>query len=580
MFGFRKEKDPPLKPCCDVNIVSIFAANHQHAVKKAINGLDGEFSIVNSALVEDGTKLGSTGEQVVSIILEKEAGDDDSGTKTREKATGILKKYAKQFAGQELVDEKIYALDFSKRGSAPVTEEETGILDEAEVPDVHKQALYDFIESKGWGPREMRSDWPSIWNEIKNFIPPVPAGSRPLRFSPYGRAGEENTKKAIEEKWPEMFSSPKLGYYFVYDLQLGSGSAGENSKAGAGTIQKQSFSESFEKIVSAVFDGVKIRFTSLFGGGGDEITGKQIRKGLTELVFPKVDPSQLIRRFDKLMHDTFPSETPPSTRIYDQQTMIEKIRAAKLPLSPSQRRRILAADYSFAVKVESSNRARSRITPALIAKIMTKAIVGGYSRFRNAISASDVIVLTASKYHGAGKAQASLDIANRDNALAEAYSRSFQSDQLKIVPREVKSSEQIFDLLFERRSSVGKVSVRFMHPEEWFDPKGEKAVFKDGSGNKCELMIDIGDTLDPSKNPVAKRAYELAIKKFETAVFAGWDPDLSKPKVIDKNIDFVAKYKKKQKSSEQSDLENAGDNFDYYVIPMPGFKYPDEDDYQ
>lgn len=64
----------------------------------------------------------------------------------------------------------------------------------------------------------MRADWPSIWNEIKIFIPPTPAGARPLRASPYGKAGEDGVRRAIVEKWPEMFKSPKLGYYFVYDL--------------------------------------------------------------------------------------------------------------------------------------------------------------------------------------------------------------------------------------------------------------------------------------------------------------------------------------------------------------------------
>lgn len=281
------------------------------------------------------------------------------------------------------------------------------------------------------------------------------------------------------------------------------------------------------------------------------------------------------------MHDTFPSEQTPSIVVYPQRIMLDKIRAAKLPLTPSQRRLILSADYSIAIKIEFSNRARSQIDEGFIAAVLTRSIKGLYPKLRNFVRKSNVIKLTAAKYHGIAKAQTQLDTRNReDGTLAEAYYELDLSKQQKnIDPREADTKREIYRMLFERSSShVGKVTVRFLYPEEWFDPKGEKEVFKDGTGSKCEMLVDIGYVLDPGKDLVAKKAYELAIKKFETAVFAGWDPDLSRPKTIDSNIDFTAKYRRKQKSSEQSDIENAGDNFDYYVVPMPGLKYPDEDD--
>ena len=63
--------------------------------------------------------------------------------------------------------------------------------------------------------------------------------------------------------------STKLGYYFVYKLVVEG-------------IKESAFADALKKMSTKVIDGfdMKVKFTSLFGGGGDELelSGKKMRQ--------------------------------------------------------------------------------------------------------------------------------------------------------------------------------------------------------------------------------------------------------------------------------------------------------------
>ena len=68
----------------------------------------------------------------------------------------------------------------------------------------------------------------------------------------------------------------KFGFYFVYEFKVNG-------------LKETSIGDALKKVGTKLLDGVGIKFTSLFGGGGGEITGKDIRKGLQD-AFGGIDP--------------------------------------------------------------------------------------------------------------------------------------------------------------------------------------------------------------------------------------------------------------------------------------------------
>lgn len=69
----------------------------------------------------------------------------------------------------------------------------------------------------------------------------------------------------------------KLGYYFVYEFKVNG-------------LKETSVGDALKKAGAKILDGVGIKFTSLFGGGGGEISGKDLRQGLSS-AFSGIDPN-------------------------------------------------------------------------------------------------------------------------------------------------------------------------------------------------------------------------------------------------------------------------------------------------
>lgn len=556
-FGFTDAKDPEVKPCCDVDVTGIFAANHQKAVKSGEDAAKEakDLTITNSALSEDGTKLASAGEHIVCATLTKVEGDDAENSKTREVAFKVLAAYAKQFSGQDLDQSKVYSL------------QEEGDQPKAPEPEPKKEE-----------PKDDTSDGGEISAGLKNLSeakkkPSVDPGQ--FKNADDLESGREKKKDVSKDTNSDAQKpSTKLGYYFVYKLVVEG-------------IKESAFADALKKMSTKVIDGfdMKVKFTSLFGGGGDELelSGKKMRQWFQA----DVDPDKLVNTFDDKVQKKFPSEKygKLDTKIYDKNLMIKTLGGL---VGAQDKKKILDADYSIAIKIPSSSKAREFIKPALIASLMNKAIaeVQPSRKGKNKISEKDIIVVSNSKAKEIKAANSERQGSEPDenSVFAESYyclHNNAGIDKTTLF-ESVDSQQQIFDFFFEKDGD-SKIAIKFKKPTSWASPNdNDPEDFEPAIKKVVAKGTKFGDI---KKDKVVETAKKKAQGAFdEYADFSGWvieggkNSPITDEQVFNRSTVLVAYYKKKNKADAEDDLKGAGKDFDYYVIPMPGLKYPTKDD--
>lgn len=552
-FGFTDAKDPEVKPCCDVDVTGIFAANHQKAVKSGEDAAKEakDLAITNSALSEDGTKLASAGEHIVCATLTKVDGDDAENAKTREVAFKVLAAYAKQFSGQDLDQSKVYSL------------QEEGDQPKAPEPEPKKEE-----------PKDDTSDGGEIsagLNEAKK------SSIDPGQFKTADdlESGGEKKKDASKDTNSDgQKQSTKLGYYFVYKLIVEG-------------IKESAFADALKKMSTKVIDGfdMKVKFTSLFGGGGDELelSGKKMRQWFQA----DVDPDKLVNTFDDKVQKKFPSEKygKLDTKIYDKNLMIKTLGGL---VGAQDKKKILDADYSIAIKIPSSSKAREFIKPTLIASLMNKAIaeVQPSRKGKNKISEKDIIVVSNSKAKEIKAANSERQGSEPDenSVFAESYYCLHNNAGIDktILFESVDSQQQIFDFFFEKDGD-SRITIKFKKPTSWASPNDKDP--EDFEPAIKKVVVKGTKFGDIKKDKVVETAKKKAQGAFdEYADFSGWvieggkNSPITDEQVFNKSTVLVAYYKKKNKADAEDDLKGAGKDFDYYVIPMPGLKYPTKDD--
>ena len=578
MFGFKKgEKDKEVGASCEISLTNIFVLNHNKAKSQALKVLtSGNPKVTNSALSEDESTLTSAGHHLVSIVVDK-PNDENEAKKVQDTVKKALKAYASQWGGYDaykaLTDDKIYSLDDEvgadensegKEGTGKLSE---SFLLERALTTEEKKLLYQVIDGKmskkGWKPEDIRFHYDELKN-IKGF----------------GRLGRNEVKNAIIEKWPGAFKdgdwedkkenpiNGKFGFYFVYEFKVNG-------------LKETSIGDALKKVGTKLLDGVGIKFTSLFGGGGEEITGKDIRKGLQD-AFGGIDPDQLVSRFHANMRKKIPSDGHCDVSVYDKNTIL---RNTKRFLDAQAKKKVMDADYTLAIKVGEQD-GRKGITPQVIADVLNNSIVGIFKKFKNKVTKDDVIVVNNSKNRGVktAKNQANADseavvTETMRDLVFEAYNQLVPCDS-SLVSNKSSSPDVSFDIcqmLFEASSSSSMLSVDFKYPVEPTQPEGIKKNFMTTDGGDQPIVIEVapGGTIgDKDKNiPVAQAEQKFISSGFE---FIGWLPKLKGDPKITKNTTFVAQYRRKK---DAKDIDtNAGVTYDYYLVPMPGLKYKDEDD--
>lgn len=568
-FGFTDAKDPDVKPCCDIDVTGIFVANHQKAVKSGEDAAKAKkvdnLTITNSALSEDGTKLASAGEHIVCAVFDAVKDDDAENTESRKVAFGILKEYAKQFSGEDLDEKKVYSLqDEGQHPSAPAAKEEASADDKKSSGSETDgyQKILDDASSQVNESSSSSSDDDSSSVDPDSFSSPESGESSSASSS----SGDDSSNSSAQQK---------VGYYFVYKLVIEG-------------IKESSFGSALKKMASKMIDGfdMKVKFTSLFGGGGDEIelSGKKMRQYLQA----KIDPAKLENAFYETIQKKFPSEKygGVTIKIYDKNVIVKFLGHL---VGAQDKKKILDADYSLVVKVKSSSKVRDLLKPAMIVKLLRESIrevQPNMKLFKNRIKEKDVIIVSnskASEIAAANDERQGTDNQGGNSVLEESYnSLKRSSTRLKLTSCESFNSQQtIFDLLFEAEGE--KVTISFKYPEKWASPtEGTPKDFD----NKKQITVDKNTTYGQIKQTSeVVSAEKQAQEKFdEYAYWVGWVADAKDRDTIKDNYSFskntvlLAKYKRREKNDDEDDLKSSGQSFDYYVIPMPGLKYPDKDD--
>lgn len=563
-FGFTDAKDPEVKPCCDIDVTGIFAANHQKAVKNANEKAKADkvdnLTITNSALSEDGTKLASAGEHIVCAIFDVVKDDDAENTESRKVAFDILKEYAKQFSGEDLDEKKVYSLqDEGEHPSAPAAKEAP--TDDKKNSDGDQEILDKASSQVSESSSSGDDDSSAIdVDSLKN---------------PEEKKEEKEEEESDSSKSSTSTTQQKVGYYFVYKLVIEG-------------IKESSFGSALKKMASKMIDGfdMKVKFTSLFGGGGDELelSGKKMRQYLQA----KIDPAKLENTFYETIQKKFPSEKygGVTIKIYDKNVIVKFLGHL---VGAQDKKKILDAEYSLVVKVKSSSKVRDLLKPAMIVKLLRKSIdevQPNMKLFKNKIKEKDVIIVSnskASEIAAANDERQGTDGQDGSSIFEESYNCLRRSSTRFDSPlcESFNSQQTIFDLLFEAES--GKVTISFKYPEKWASPtEGTPKDFD----NKQQITVDKNTTYGQiKKTSEVVSAEKQAQEKFdEYAYWVGWvadakDKDTIKDKYsFSKNTILLAKYKRRDKNDDEDDLKSSGQSFDYYVIPMSGLKYPDKDD--
>ena len=586
MFGFKKgQKDKEVGASCEISLTNIFVLNHNKAKSQAFKVLtSGNPKVTNSALSEDESTLTSAGHHLVSIVVDKPS-DENEAKKVQDTVKKALKAYASQWGGYDaykaLTDDKIYSLD-DEVGADENNEgkEGTGKLNEAAlVLEADKKLISQVVKSKidsgEWQLDDIRKNLKAkYYNIIKDEL--VKAGDKPDNAQKQSVASiqkvidSQEFEDSLEKKDsdPKNSSLSKFGFYFVYEFKVNG-------------LKETSIGDALKKVGTKLLDGVGIKFTSLFGGGGEEITGKDIRKGLQN-AFGGIDPDQLVSRFHANMRKKIPTDGHCDVSVYDKNTIL---RNTKRFLDAQAKKKVMDADYTLAIKVGEQD-GRKGITPQVIADVLNTSIVGIFKKFKNKVTKDDVIVVNNSKNRGVktAKNQANADseavvTETMRDLVFEAYNQLVLYDS-SLVSNKSSPSDVSFDIcqiLFEASSSSSMLSVDFKYPVEPTQPEGIKKNFMTTDGGDQPIVIEVapGGTIgDKDKNiPVAQAEQKFISSGFE---FIGWLPKLKGDPKITKNTTFVAQYRKKK---DAKDIDtNAGVTYDYYLVPMPGLKYKSEDD--
>lgn len=581
MFGFKKgEKDKEVGASCEISLTNIFVLNHNKAKSQALKVLtSGNPKVTNSALSEDESTLTSAGHHLVSIVVDKPS-DENEAKKVQDTVKKALKAYASQWGGYDaykaLTDDKIYSLD-DDVGADENNEgkEGTGKLSEAAlVLEAKKEDISLIIKAKidsgEWKLEDIRKDLIPTKKVKDGYYLTIKDELKKAGFKDAQKQSAQSIQDIIDSKEFEDSLQKKLskfGFYFVYEFKVNG-------------LKETSIGDALKKVGTKLLDGVGIKFTSLFGGGGEEITGKDIRKGLQD-AFGGIDPDQLVSRFHANMRKKIPSDGHCDVSVYDKNTIL---RNTKRFLDAQAKKKVMDADYTLAIKISEQD-GRKGITPQVIADVLTTSIVGIFKKFKNKVTKDDVIVVNNSKDRGvkAAKSQANADneavvTETMRDLVFEAYNQLVPCDS-SLVSNKSSSLNASFDIcqiLFEASSSPSMLSVDFKYPVEPTQPEGTKKNFMITDGGNQPIVIEVvpGGTIgDKDKNiPVAQAEQKFISSGFE---FIGWLPKLKGDPKITKNTTFVAQYRKKK---DAKDLDNAGVTYDYYLVPMPGLKYKSEDD--
>lgn len=398
-----------------LSIPEIISALHQ----KAIASCPPDLRIANSAIEGDGktAKVNSAGQHIISILAVKE------GDKVKKSsALEPLQNYVKAFVGPDLA-KKVTDKTLMKLGS-----------DEEKIPTENqdKAKTKENDKDKSEDKKDKNS---SEKSSADNKTPetPIKKESNDFDIKSFQKFlvedcgmnflfEEQNDKKEKEN------DEEAIGWYIAYNLKIEG-------------LKESNLKDSMKDFALSFFDNLKITASGLFGGG-QELTGKDVRKSVHNLMH--VNYEKLKDNFFKLLKRDYPiASKDAEIDVTDPKSLLRRLGNTKL--SKDEKSAILGANYSLMVKYKEEDPSSPILNKKRVADLIRKSIQG--FRFGTKLNTTaDAVIKIENFEDHVNSREAKAEIAKLPSAIVITKLLSKDNfklaDALNIVAKQFKTAER------------------------------------------------------------------------------------------------------------------------------------------
>lgn len=362
-----------------LSIPEIISALHQ----KAIASCPSNLRIANSAIEGDGktAKLNSAGQHIVSV-LNAEEGKNVS----KKEALENLKKYVSAFVGPDLAN-KVTDKVLMKLGSEENGNENQG-QNEEKVQNQDDQVKQLENKTNDAGDKEEEEESKQLENksnkekleqsdesiDVKSFQKFLieDCGMKFLfeendeqqndNVTSDNSSNEEKTQKddlSLDQKKDnkDEKNEEALGWYIAYNLKVQG-------------LKETNLKDAMKDFATSFFDNLKLTASGLFGGG-QEVTGQQIRKSFHDLLH--VDHTKLASNVAEYLRKKFPNIEDTSVEARDSKTLYKEI---KDYINKDEKTAVNSAAYCLRIKVREEDRKKPFFNKKKIAEVIRKCMAG------------------------------------------------------------------------------------------------------------------------------------------------------------------------------------------------------------
>ena len=344
-----------------LSIPEIVSALHQKAIA-AVN--DKTLRIANSAVESDGkqTKLNSAGQHIISALPVKEGEYIQ-----KENALKALQTYVQWFVGPDLAkkvtdnvllplgnkestNESIKVKSFmeffleslNEASEAEVTGDQNDADDAEEEDDVDDAGEADNGEESGDDDNAEEAG-----DEDDNGVSSENDGENTSGDKPdeNGIITDENGKQSA------------VGWYIAYNLKVQG-------------LKESSLKDAMKDFAVNFFDNLTIKASGLFGGG-DVITGKDVRKSFHDLLH--VDHKKLADNVDDYLRKKFPGVRSIEVKTRDSKTLYNEVKSNS-QLTKEEKTAISSVAYCLWIKVKEENPQKPFLNKVKVAEAIRKCM--------------------------------------------------------------------------------------------------------------------------------------------------------------------------------------------------------------
>lgn len=334
-----------------LSVPEVIAALHQKAIAAVA---DKTLRIANSAIESDGkqTKLNSAGQHIISALPTEEG-----KLVEKEAALKALQTYVQWFVGPDLA-KKVTDKVILPLGGGEAKNESVKIKS---FMDFFLESLNEADDEAEEATDQEDSDDADEEDDAAEGTD----GEDASEESPEGEdadseTGEGNGEGASEEGGVQTDENGKEsapGWYIAYDLKVQG-------------LKETPLKDAMKDFAVKFFDNIKLTASGLFGGG-DTITGKDIRKQFHDLTH--VDHKKLAENVSDYLSKKFPNVKEIDVKARDSKTLYREVKSSP-QLTKDDKAAITAAAYCIWIKVKEENPQKPFLNKVKIAEAIKKSM--------------------------------------------------------------------------------------------------------------------------------------------------------------------------------------------------------------